>query len=131
TAGLTMAGTGLMLWLNGQPAHGFQALVNLSDWQPWKEPTSEGFWTRVSGAWAYRMPVFIAFLAFALTTAFWPSPKNLAHVIALTASILIGIQFWYADQGGVYVLWYLPFLLLLVFRPNLSERQASPILPES
>src|SRR5262249_3817618 len=43
-------------------------------------------------------------------------------VLALSAAALIGIQFWHADQGGVYVLWYLPFFLLLVFRPNLSDR---------
>jgi hypothetical protein len=57
---------------------------------------------------------------------FWPAPKNLAHVIALTATVLIGIQFWYADQGGVYILWYLPLLLLLVFRPNLTACQPQP-----
>jgi hypothetical protein len=39
---------------------------------------------------------------------------------------LIGIQFWRADNGGVYVLWYLPFLLLLAFRPNLSAAQPPP-----
>ena len=39
-----------------------------------------------------------------VTTAFWPSPKNLAHVLALSAAALVGVQFWYADQGGVYVL---------------------------
>ena len=66
--------------------------------------------------------MFIAYLAFVLTTALWPSPKNLAHVLALSAAVLIGIQFWYADQGGVYVLWYLPLFMLLVFRPNLSDR---------
>jgi hypothetical protein len=47
-------------------------------------------------------------------------------VLALTAAVLIGIQFWYADQGGVYILWYLPLLLLLVFRPNLSACQPQP-----
>jgi hypothetical protein len=64
-------------------------------------------------------------------TAFWPAPKNLAHVLALTAAVLIGIQFWYADQGGMYVLWYLPLLLLLVFRPNLSDRLPPLIQPET
>jgi hypothetical protein len=29
------------------------------------------------------------------------------------------------------VLWYLPLLLLLVFRPNLADRQPPAILPES
>ena len=83
------------------------------------------------GHWAYRMPVFLAYLAFVVTTAFWPSPKNLAHVLALSAATLVGIQFWYADQGGVYVLWYLPLLVLLVFRPNLSDRQPPVINGET
>ena len=61
-----------------------------------------------------------------IATAFWPTPKNLAHVIALSAAVLIGIQFWYAEQGGIYVLWYLPFLLVLVFRPNLLDRRPLP-----
>src|SRR5262249_28464512 len=57
--------------------------------------------------------------------------KNLAHVLALSAAVLVGMQFWYADQGGVYILWYLPLLLLLVFRLNLSDRCPLPILPET
>jgi hypothetical protein len=69
----------------------------------------------------YRMPLFIAYAALVIITAIWPAPKNLAHLLALSAGVLIGIQFWYADRGGAYVLWYLPFLLLLVFRPNLSS----------
>jgi hypothetical protein len=44
---------------------------------------------------------------------------------------LIGIQFWYADQGGVYVLWYLPLLLLLAFRPNLGDLRPAVIVPET
>ena len=51
--------------------------------------------------------------------------------LALSAALLLGIQFWYADRGGIYVLWYLPFLLLLVFRPNLSDRVPPVINPET
>ena len=80
--------------------------------------------------WAYRIPVFLGYLAFVIATAFWPAPKNLAQVIALSAAVIIGIQFWYADQGGVYVLWYLPLMLLLVFRPNLADRRPDVIQPE-
>jgi hypothetical protein len=65
--------------------------------------------------------VFIAYLAFVALTAFWPTPRHLGQVIAQSAAVLIGVQFWYADQGGVYVLWYLPLLLLMVFRPNLTD----------
>ncbi|MFN4260964.1 MAG: hypothetical protein ACK4RK_16850 [Gemmataceae bacterium] len=116
----------LFLWWEGELARGLRQMLNWSDWQPWKEPTTEGFWTEVS--WAYRIPVFIVYLAFVVMTAFWPKPKNLGQVIALSAALLIGIQFWYADKGGVYILWYLPLLLLLVFRPNLSDRYPPSVL---
>ncbi len=111
---------------SGQLHHG--DALSWPAWQPWREIPAyiEGFWT--GRAWAaYRIPIFIAYLAFVILTAWWPYPKNFAHVIALSAAVLIGMQFWYADQGGVYVLWYLPLLLLLVFRPNLSERRPAEI----
>jgi hypothetical protein len=101
--------------------------LNLADWQPWKMSHSDGFWRGVH--WAYRLPVFVVFAAFVLTTTFWPSPKNLAQVVSLSAAVVIGVQFWYADQGGVYVLWYLPLLLLLVFRPKLSEHRPPELPP--
>jgi hypothetical protein len=130
-AGVSLALTISVLWSNGELARSLQSTLALTDWQPWKKPTteSEGVWQGVY--WAYRTPVFIAYLAFVLTTAFWPAPKNLGHLLALSAAVLIGIQFWYGDQGGVYVLWYLPLLLLLVFRPNLSERRPLPIVGET
>jgi hypothetical protein len=105
-------------------------VLKQDSWQPWRVPTTdtEGFWTGMH--WAYRIPVFLGYLAFVIATAFWPAPKNLAQVIALSAAVIIGIQFWYADKGGVYVLWYLPLILLLVFRPNLADRRPDLIQAE-
>jgi hypothetical protein len=133
TAGLCLAVLAAVLWAKGQLAPSVQAALSLSDWQPWVAPGPrvEGFWTGVRWAWAYRLPVAIAYLAFVVTTVFWPGRKNLAHVLALSCAVLLGIQFWYADQGGVYVLWYLPLFLLLVFRPNLADRQPPPITVET
>jgi hypothetical protein len=128
TVALSVGATALILFLHEDLARRIGATIAASDWQPWKVPTAEGIWKGVH--WAYRIPVFIAYLAFVLTTALWPSPKNLAHVLALSAAVLIGIQFWYADQGGVYVLWYLPLFVLLVFRPNLSDRCPAPVPPD-
>ncbi|MCI0456861.1 MAG: hypothetical protein L0Z62_07780 [Gemmataceae bacterium] len=128
TVALTAGATVLLLWSRPDLAQLVGETIAASDWQPWKVPNAEGIWTGVH--WAYRIPVFIAFLAFVLTTALWPAPKNLGHVIALSAAILIGIQFWYADQGGVYVLWYLPLFMLLMFRPNLSDRRPPPVQSE-
>lgn len=125
--GVCLAITGLVLWLDGSLAAHLRHSFGLSDWQPWKVPVAESFWTGVH--WAYRIPVFIVYVCFVLVTAFWPNPKTLAQLIALCAANLIGLQFWYADRGGVYVLWYLPLLVLLVFRPNLSDRRPPPIPP--
>jgi hypothetical protein len=99
----------------------------------WSVPSSDlvGFWSGMHWAWAYRLPVFVAYLAFAVATFVWPKTKNLAHLIALSAALLVGIQFWYADQGGVYVLWYLPLLILLTFRPTLADRRPPSISGES
>jgi hypothetical protein len=125
SAGLCVAVIGTILWVNGEWPRSLGEFWVLTDWQPWKQPDpgTLGFWTGVKWAWAYRLPVFIAYLAFVCTLGLWPSPKNLAHLIALTAASLIGIQFWYADQGGIHLFWYLPLLLLLVFRPNLADRR--------
>lgn len=130
TAGICLAALATVLWTDGRLGRNVYSALSLADWQPWVEPTPdvEGFWTGVRWAWAYRLPVAVAFLAVVATTVLWPTPKDLAHVLALSAAVLLGIQFWYADQGGVYVLWYLPLLLLLVFRPNLADRQP-PVIP--
>jgi hypothetical protein len=121
TSAVCLAIVGVKFWFDNDLSQKWGEIWSLSAWQAWRVPKEESFWTGIH--WAYRIPVFIAYVAFVLTTAFWPTPKNLAHVIALSAAVLIGIQFWYADQGGIYILWYLPFLLLLVFRPNLSDRR--------
>lgn len=125
----SLAVIGAIKWQQGELGESLKAALTMADWQAWKAPHSESIWQGIH--WAYRVPVFIAYSAFVIATAFWPAPKNLAHVLALSAAVLIGIQFWYADQGGVYVLWYLPFLLLLTFRPNLADRRPAVIVSEN
>jgi hypothetical protein len=125
---LCLGALGLDLAMKGELEPSIHDVLAQNAWQPWKVPTTEGFWTGMH--WAYRIPVFLAYLAFVLATAFWPFPKNLAQLISLSAAVIIGIQLWYADKGGVFVLWYLPLILLLVFRPNLADRRPDPIQPE-
>jgi hypothetical protein len=131
SAGLCLAVIGGFLALNGELPHLVSPAWTFPSWQLWKElpPDAHGIWQTSDWSvhWAYRVPVFIAFVAFVVATAFWPAPKNLAQLLALSAAVLIGIQFWYADHGGLYVLWFLPLLLLMVFRPNLSA--ALPPVP--
>jgi hypothetical protein len=42
--------------------------------------------------------------------------------------VLLGSQFWKAHNGGLFMAWYLPVLLLVVFRPNLENRVAMLML---
>jgi hypothetical protein len=44
---------------------------------------------------------------------------------------MLGTQFWHPHGGGLYMAWYLPLLLLTVFRPNLEDRVALSVLGES
>lgn len=106
-------------WWGGWLTPGMAAAT--TDWLPWRRTVGEGLWAGVHGA--YRLPVFLVYLAFALGLSVWPTPKNLSHLIALSAAVLLGVQFWHPDGGGVYVLWYLPLLLLMVFRPTLTAHE--------
>ena len=109
----------------GSSAAGNGASLPVANWRAWDpsaKPEAEGLWTGFELHYAYRLPLFIAYLALVIATAVRPAPKNLAHLIALSGALVLGIQFWYADSGGIYVLWYLPFLVLLFVRPNLAEK---------
>ena len=84
-------------------------------------PTSGSFWAMIDSS--YRLPVLIAFLALVIVTSIWPAEKNLGELIALSAASLIASQFWYLEEGGTLVLLYLPLLLLMMFRPNLTLKR--------
>jgi len=44
--------------------------------------------------------------------------------LSCSAAVMLVTQFWHAHQGGIYMAWYLPLLLLTIFRPNLEDRVA-------
>jgi hypothetical protein len=118
----------LILWI-GPTGWNLISALHLTDWKPWSAPTTESIW---KGAhWAYRLPVFVLFVGFLVGVTVWPRPKNLSHLLSQSAAVLIGVQFWHADRGGEYVLWYLPLLLLMVFRPNLTAAEPPSVVPRS
>lgn len=109
-----------------------QAIFYRAEWQPWifgAQPSAESLWTGLANHYVYRLPLFVAYAAFLVGFLFWPSPKHLGHLIALAAGLILGVQFWYADAGGIYVQWYLPLLILMVFRPTLNDRVPQPLDP--
>lgn len=107
------------LWLGGQYIQGVWTPENMADWQPWVKPLTDSVWT--GGKWYYRLPLFIAYLGFVGGTFFWPKARNLGQLLAVSGAVLLGIQFWFADHGGLYVLWHAPLLILMILRPTATQ----------
>jgi hypothetical protein len=91
-----------------------------------------GIWGLGWDPW-YRLPVIAACAALAGGLAIWPSHKNLGTLLSCSAAVMVAVQFWhgYGDGGGMYMAWYLPLLLMTVFRPNLEDRVALTVLGQS
>ncbi|MDC0936645.1 hypothetical protein OAS39_10190, partial [Pirellulales bacterium] len=93
-------------------------------------PTTEG-----QGIWKYwvhyyRLPVLGTFVALSVSFVAWPVRKHLGTLICCSAALMIGTQFWHAYGGGLYVAWYLPLVLLAIYRPNLEDRIALNVVEE-
>ncbi len=85
------------------------------------------------GAWqfwntVYRFPIIAAFIALSISFVLWPAQKNLATLVSCSAALMLATQFWHAHSGGLALAWYLPLLLLTVFRPNLEDRVATAVV---
>ena len=81
-----------------------------------------GFWHFHTPA--YRIPVYAAFVALCGSLALWPPQKNLGTLLSCSAMVMLGVQFWRAHYGGLMMAWFLPLLILTIFRPNLEDRVA-------
>jgi len=88
-----------------------------------------GFWSLYNPA--YRIPVFVTFMMMLIALTIWPSRKNVEHLLAHSTAVVVATQFWYPHQGGIYVLWYLPLMLIVTFRPRLNHLPIEERLPEA
>ena len=84
------------------------------------EIVTSGFWEYHEPA--YRITVLAAFMALCFSLAIWPAQKNLGTLLSCSAAVMLATQFWHANHGGLYMAWYLPLLILTIFRPNLEDR---------
>lgn len=119
----------LVLTLALTSSSGAELLVRLQQMFGIQLPAGEN----LSGAWhdwnpVYRYPILAAFVGLSLSFALWPAQKNLGTLISYSAAIMLGTQFWHAHSGGLALAWYLPLLLLTVFRPNLEDRVALSVV---
>ncbi len=83
-----------------------------------------GFWQYYESASAFRIPVLATFVALCAGLAIWPAQKNFGTLLSCSAAVMLAAQFWIAYLGGLYMAWYLPLLILTIFRPNLEDRIA-------
>ncbi len=97
-------------------------LKQMFGWTSFSLMNVEGFWAGHEPY--YRIPVIAVFLVLCIGLSIWPAQKNLGTLMSCSAAVMLGTQFWYAQGGLLYVSWYLPLLLLTVFRPNLEHRVA-------
>ena len=90
----------------------------------------EGVWNTAIGGWPpmYRLPVLCGTVVFGLSLVLWPAQKNLATLISCSAAVMLCSQFWHGFGGGLYIAWYLPLTLLMIFRPNLEDRVAMSVV---
>jgi hypothetical protein len=110
--------------------------LNIKDIFGWSSQAAEGL-TPFSGFWGfafidsvYRIPVLAAFFALCGSLALWPAQKNLGTLLSCSAAVMLATQFWHPRGGGLFMAWYLPLLLLTIFRPNLEDRVALSVLGE-
>lgn len=76
----------------------------------------------------WRLPVIVAFVILSVFFAIWPAQKNLGTLLTGSASVMVAAQFWHGYGGGLYIAWFLPLLLLTIFRPNLQDRIATKVV---
>jgi hypothetical protein len=119
----------LVLALNAADAEEFVMQVRYMFGFIFPTQQPQGFWGLEFNDPVYRIPVLAAFVAMCGTLAIWPAQKNLGTLLSCSAAVMLGTQFWNA-YGGLYMAWYLPLLLLTIFRPNLEDRVALSVLFE-
>jgi len=99
-------------------------------WRPIVDPKLlEGVWSLGWSPW-YRIPLLAACVVMSLALAFIPAQKNLGTLLSCSAAVMVAVQFWNGHGGGLFIAWYLPLLLLTIFRPNLEDRVALNVLGE-
>lgn len=120
---------------------GLLLMFSPSDYGPYSEQLASMFGLHSmflitpTGIWSflpiyYRIPIIAMYMVVCFGLGLWPLQKNLATLIACSALLMLGVQFWMGNLGGLYMGWYLPLLLLTFFRPNLEDRVAQTTVIE-
>jgi Glycosyltransferase family 87 len=68
----------------------------------------------------YLLPIIVSFALMLMVLTVWPREKRFEHLLAASAAVIVGLQFWYPQQVGESLTAYIPLALLIAFRPRLQ-----------
>ena len=78
-----------------------------------------------TGQTVIRIIMAAVFFIMLIAMTALPRQRNLETLLANSTSLIVAAQMWYPDDIGRYVLWYLPLLLMIIFRPRLDRHLLS------
>lgn len=127
--GVTVALLTLLLSIGGSEQFSERLVQMYGLWLPLRE-NLDGVWG-LSWQPIWRFPILVAYVLLAGFFAIWPRHKNLGTLMSCSAALMVAAQFWHGFGGGLFVAWFLPLLLLTIFRPNLEDRVALKVIGNS
>ncbi|MEZ5940053.1 MAG: hypothetical protein R3C18_01590 [Planctomycetaceae bacterium] len=80
-----------------------------------------GFWRASDFYSSYRLPIIVSYFIMLTTMTILPRRRTVETLLWQSAAAIVGAQLWLTQQGGVYLLWYLPLMLMIMFRPRLMQ----------
>jgi hypothetical protein len=111
-----------VVWTSSGAASAAEQMLALASWSHWQlGAPGQGAAIWSEGAAYQRVPVFVAFLTLTTALVLRGASGRAAVLLSGTAALALSAQFWYAQASGIYISWYLPPLLLTVFRPSRGE----------
>jgi len=127
---------GLLIWPMDAGAERLGAIPKIRlflnssvSYQSW--PSRFGFWAQYPALQFLEPAVRMAYVGFCLAVFVLPRRKRVCDLVALSAAVIIGTQLWRPHAGGLYITWYMPFLILAYFSGSELEALANDSLEDS
>ncbi len=97
-------------------------VVHTTNWSFYQLVTDQLPANRV-GVGQIFLRITLAAIFFVMLTAMTviPRRRNLENLLSNSTALVVAAQLWYPEDVGTYVLWYLPLLLMVMFRPRLDR----------
>ena len=88
-----------------------------------------GFWGQFQSLAFLKRLVLVLYLASCLLLGLWPRRLDLRGFLYLTAAVVLGTQLWKTHAGGIYMGWFVPFLVLAFLLPMRSSPAGQKATP--